>query len=171
MRDSPVCVLESKNVLVVSTVIVPIVPSVICAHESLRPRYLCWMIQTQNKIALDTIIKTFRMHGGKLNSENDALRNEYNQIHTDRCRHFASFGVENFDNESFLRWYFGVEIHVKLKSLRWLIGDESQVVAHIPLVAAAVHMGWDLFSAQTKKKHEMNVEINKNRDKRKIWKK
>lgn len=40
--NSPVCVLESKKVLVVSTVIVPMVPSVICAHESLRPRYLKW---------------------------------------------------------------------------------------------------------------------------------
>lgn len=36
----PVCVLESKNVLVVSTVIVLNVPSVIWAQESRRPRYL-----------------------------------------------------------------------------------------------------------------------------------
>lgn len=39
-NNSPVCVLESKNVLVVSTVMVPMVPSVICAQESLLPRYL-----------------------------------------------------------------------------------------------------------------------------------
>lgn len=39
-NNLPVCVLESKKVLVVSTVIVPIVPSVICAEESRRPRYL-----------------------------------------------------------------------------------------------------------------------------------
>lgn len=36
----PVWVLESKKVLVVSTVIVPIVPSIICADESLLPLYL-----------------------------------------------------------------------------------------------------------------------------------
>jgi len=36
--NSPVCVLVSKNVLVVSTVIVANVPSMICAEESLLPR-------------------------------------------------------------------------------------------------------------------------------------
>lgn len=50
--DLPVWVLESKNVLVVSTVIVPIVPSVICAHESRRPRYLFERKWNQPNVAI-----------------------------------------------------------------------------------------------------------------------
>lgn len=52
-KNLPVWVLESKNVLVVSTVIVPMVPSVICALESRRPRYLCNI----GKRILDNIYK------------------------------------------------------------------------------------------------------------------
>lgn len=40
MTPLPVCVLESKNVLDVSTVIDAMVPSIICVDESLLPRYL-----------------------------------------------------------------------------------------------------------------------------------
>lgn len=50
----PVCVLESKNVLVVSTVMVAKVPSVICALESLRPRYL------QQSSDCDDCLRKFR---------------------------------------------------------------------------------------------------------------
>lgn len=42
MTPLPVCVLESKNVLDVSTVIDAMVPSRICVEESLLPLYL-WL--------------------------------------------------------------------------------------------------------------------------------
>lgn len=66
---------------------------------------------------------------------------------TDMCHRFVSFDVENFDIGSFLRWCFGVESHVILKSLRWLIVFVLLVVVHILLLAALAvgeHMGLDL---------------------------
>lgn len=80
--------------------------------------------------------------------------------HTGRCRHFGSFGAENFGNESFLRLCSGVGIHVKLIFLRWLIGDESLVAVRIRLVAAAVHMGLDLFGDDDENRNEMKTNIN-----------
>lgn len=81
------------------------VPSVICALESLRPRNLNQTIRIfSNKFVKKSFIPTVEHH------------------------HFVSFVGENFDNVSFLRLCFDDESLVILKFLQWLTVVEPLLV-------------------------------------------
>lgn len=106
--------LESKNVLVVSTVIVPIVPSVICAHESLRPRYLDKISEhivkqyTAKRLEAFPPPTTSRFPGVLSFCGFDGVVEQMTEL-TDRYRHFVNFVGESYGIVSSLRWCFVAE--------------------------------------------------------------